>query len=175
MPYKPIHGQSSGAKGRKRTPTYVVWSSMKSRCLYSKAKDYPRYGGRGITICEEWIDSFPQFYKDMGEKPVGHTIDRIDNDGSYCPENCRWATPKTQSTNKRNTVYIDFHGTPMPIKLYAEYIGLDYKKFYHCYRKLKLPLWKCIKRSVLTTLTPRNTGGSVHGADSFKLTTNRAE
>jgi hypothetical protein len=73
---------------------------MRTRCLNPNASDWPRYGGRGITICAEW-DSFEQFLADMGERPEGMTNDRIDVDGNYEPGNCRWATAKEQRRNQR--------------------------------------------------------------------------
>lgn len=83
------------------TPEYSSWVCMKSRCINPNNTEYYRYGGRGITICQEWIDSFPAFYEDMGQKPDGLTLERIDNDSGYFPVNCKWATPTEQSRNTR--------------------------------------------------------------------------
>lgn len=88
--------------GMSNEPEYDVWSKMKSRCLNIKDKDYPQWGGRGIEVCDEWVNSFVNFYRDMGKRPTDkHSLDRTNNDGNYEPSNCRWATPSQQQSNKR--------------------------------------------------------------------------
>lgn len=87
----------------RRTKTYISWCNMKQRCLNPRNEKYQDYGGRGIKICKRWLTSFENFLEDMGEKPKGLTLDRIDNDGNYEPGNCRWATQKEQQNNRRNT------------------------------------------------------------------------
>jgi hypothetical protein len=96
------------ARNRKDSPgygtgTYHSWQQMKDRCLNPKTKHWKHYGGRGIKVCARWAgpDSFKNFLADMGEKPPGLTIDRVNNDGNYEPGNCRWATRKQQSQNRR--------------------------------------------------------------------------
>jgi hypothetical protein len=95
------HGHN---KRGKRSSEYSSWASMKERCLNPNKKDYKHYGGRGITICQQWIDSFDNYLSDMGLKPgKGYSIDRINVDGNYEPSNCRWATQKEQMNNIRGS------------------------------------------------------------------------
>ena len=92
-----------------KTSTYKTWHSMRSRCLNKKHKRYNSYGGRGITICDRW-EKFENFLEDMGNKPDGLSLDRINNDGNYCKDNCKWSTDKEQCRNRRNNVYLMIDG-----------------------------------------------------------------
>jgi hypothetical protein len=93
-------GLQSKVHGLIRTPTYRSWQSMKSRCLYSHERSYRWYGQKGVTICDKWM-SFDGFLEDMGERPEGMTLDRINPFGNYEKNNCRWADNATQKSNTR--------------------------------------------------------------------------
>ncbi len=98
---KESHG-SAGGKTKRPTPTYYSWQAAKSRCTNMRNWKFPKYGGRGITMCDHWLTSFEAFLADMGPRPAGHTLDRFPNqNGNYEPGNCRWATPREQRLNQR--------------------------------------------------------------------------
>jgi hypothetical protein len=84
-----------------RSPTYQTWVAMKNRCLNPATENYSRYGGRGVTVCQRWVESFDAFLADVGERPDGRTLDRIDNFRGYEPGNVRWATRREQRLNTR--------------------------------------------------------------------------
>lgn len=94
------HGHAKSSK-RLISKTYNSWVAMRKRCLNKKASNYYLYGGRGISVCERWIESFENFLEDMGERPISTTLDRKNVNGNYQKDNCRWATAKEQANNRR--------------------------------------------------------------------------
>lgn len=115
------HGMSS-------SPEYATWESMKRRCTSPNEPSYKNYGGRGITVCESWLNKdngFVNFLSDMGERPKGKTLDRKDVNGNYCPENCRWATIEEQSLNKRSSRFLELNGVSKNLIDWCKEYGLN--------------------------------------------------
>lgn len=98
-------------------PLYRTWMNVKQRCSNPKFMCYKNYGGRGITVCDRWQNSFANFLADMGDRPKGHSIDRINNDGNYEPSNCKWSTEKEQHRNKTTNIKVVIEG--------KEYMAMD--------------------------------------------------
>ena len=121
---EPKHGGSI-PPGSERE--YNIWRGMKQRCYNPNNKDYPRYGGRGITIEERWLRSFYAFYHDMGPCPEGYSIERKKVNEGYSADNCIWASDKMQRLNKRTTKYVPFNGTEVPLRVYCDLYSLDYR------------------------------------------------
>lgn len=125
-------GERSRTHGLTKTPTWMSWHAMRTRCLTPTAADYPKYGGRGIGICREW-DSYERFLADMGERPRNMTLDRIDPNGDYTPRNCRWATNLQQQRNRRKTVFLEVNGERRSLSEWAELRGFSHIAFYKRY------------------------------------------
>ncbi len=106
--------------------TYQAWGNMLSRCRNKRRPDYHSYGGRGITVCERW-HSFANFRQDMGDRPEGKTLDRIDNDGHYEPKNVRWASRTEQSRNTSRNRIFSIEGQSQCLKDWASEVGLNYE------------------------------------------------
>lgn len=116
---KKTHGLSKAA-------SYCLWKTMQARCKNFKQPSFKYYGKRGITICKRWM-KFENFLEDMGERPKGKSLDRIDNNGDYKPKNCRWTTRKKQSNNKRNNIFVSVNGVQIPFEELAEMFDLKKK------------------------------------------------
>jgi hypothetical protein len=108
--------------GGSTSPSYTSWRAMKERCLNKKNKSYKYYGGRGVKVCDRWM-KFENFYKDMGDRPENKTLDRIDNNGDYCPENCEWSTRREQCNNRRCNHFIKFKGKRQTISQWSKELG----------------------------------------------------
>ncbi len=107
------------------SPEFSCWQSMKHRCSNHNNASYAAYGGRGISVCARWENSFESFYEDMGPRPSSkHSIERIDNDSGYEPKNCRWATKSEQASNRRNTRHFAYNGKSLTIAQWAKQTGV---------------------------------------------------
>lgn len=114
------HGHTTD---RHQSKTYGAWAGMIKRCINPNNAEYHNYGGRGIKVCNRW-QKFTNFLEDMGEAPEEHQIDRIDNNKGYHKENCRWATPKQNSRNKRNNRFITHNGKTQCLSAWSEEVGI---------------------------------------------------
>lgn len=104
---------------------------MKQRCLNPNNAGYYKYGGRGVTVCQRWLESFGNFLADMGEHPTGLSLERKDNNGNYEPSNCKWATPLEQSLNTRRNRNIEFQGRVQARKQWAREYGINHETLRH--------------------------------------------
>lgn len=117
--------------GLKNTREYNIWIKIKSRCYNRKNKDYLDYGGRGIIVCERWLEKFENFYEDMGPSPSNdHSIHRK-NDGNYCPECCVWATQKEQNNDRRSNLRITINGITKNLNEWCEYYNINISTVSH--------------------------------------------
>lgn len=111
----------------RKDPLYTTWVAMIQRCHNPKNESWPRYGARGISVCDGWRESFATFRSDVGDRPLGHTLDRINNDGAYEPGNVRWASAKEQQNNTRRTQWVLFRCRKLTVAHFAKEAGLSYK------------------------------------------------
>lgn len=118
---------------------YRCWQNMIQRCHNPSNSAYHLYGARGIFVCDRWRDSVENFIADMGERPDGMSLDRINNNGSYSPHNCRWATTKMQNRNHRGCVFIEYLGKRQTIIEWSEETGIDHRTIHSRYKKGFLP------------------------------------
>ena len=138
------HGHSA-----KRSGEYVVWASMKTRCLNPRHSSFPRYGGRGIKVCDRWM-RFELFLADLGPRPsTSHTLERIDNNKDYEPDNCCWVPRAWQQRNTRNSRLLSFQGTTRPLIEWAEILRINYQTLIARLDRSRWPIEKAF-------LTPTN-------------------
>lgn len=116
--------------GMEGTPEYNTWLQMRYRCTNKNNSRYSQYGGRGITVCDRWMHDFSAFYQDMGPRPKDHSIDRIDNNGDYSPENCRWADVETQMGNRQNTIRVNIDGEVKSLRAWVRKFNMSYGTVY---------------------------------------------
>ena len=141
-----------------KTRLYEIWRNIKTRCYNKKYKRYYDYGGRGITLCDKWLNNFKTFYDWSIQNGYTDklTIDRINNNGNYCPENCRWVTPKTNSANRRNNLNFKYNGKEQCLKIWAEELNIDYFLLYSRIIRRKWDFEKAIKTPIMENMRNRN-------------------
>lgn len=136
-----VRSRTHTVHGHRRERIYGIWAGIKKRCNNTNATNYALYGGRGIAVCKEWESDFVPFY----EWAISHgysdslSIDRIDYNGNYCPENCRWASAKEQSLNRRSNMVVEMGGQKKPLSVWCEDLGVNYAKAYSNIKSGKSP------------------------------------
>lgn len=130
LPRKPrpdlaARNREAATHGMTGSPTYKSWDAMRQRCVNPNDRDYADYGGRGIAVCERWQTSFSAFASDMGMRPAGMTLGRIDNNGAYEPGNCRWETVQQQNNNRRSSRSLTAKGRTQTLAQWAREIGVS--------------------------------------------------
>jgi len=143
-------------------PLYSVYKSMKQRCYNTKNKHFKNYGGRGITVCDRWLHDYKTFISDMGDRPEGMTIERIDNDKGYSPENCKWATKSEQQLNRRITNKFIIDGKEIIPAIVAKQLGMKSDSILNRIKK-GLPLDKILSPERKYDLTGFALGGKANG------------
>lgn len=152
---KERHGQ--GGKGR-RTGAYQSWYSMLQRCYNPKSEEFGNYGGRGLGVCAEWRRSFVAFFADMGARPRGRSLGRIDNAKGYAPSNCEWQTITEQNRNTRRNRLLEFRGETLPLVAWAERVGLTAKVVW---TRIDLG-WSVEKALTVPKILPGSIRGEAH-------------
>jgi len=137
--------------GRTETHAYRTWCRIKGRCYNPLTSNYYHYGAKGVTVCDRWLNSFENFYSDMGDPPsLGHSIDRKDNSLGYAPDNCKWSTRIEQASNKGNNVFITFNGQSKTLSEWARELGMKRGALYY-----RLKTWP-IDKAFSTPIRPIN-------------------
>lgn len=138
-------GLSNRKHGMTRSPEYRTWCSMKERCYKETDNNYHNYGGRGITVCDRWRESFENFYADMGPRPKNKSLDRKDNSLGYTPDNCRWATTVEQANNKRNNDLHLFRGSLVSLSTIARFTGIPQPTLWCRLNRMKLSIDEAVE------------------------------
>lgn len=148
-------GQRSKTHGLSRRPMYLVWNSMMQRCYNPKDCSYKNYGARGIYVCDRWRESPANFIADMGVRPSPkHSIDRVDNDGPYAPENCRWATKTEQNNNLRTNRILTHNGMTQTVSVWARELGINKRTIRARLDDLGWPVEKALTATINRTGKP---------------------
>lgn len=147
-------------KNKAGTKEYYAWRNMRRRCRDPKDPAWHNYGGRGIAVCERWENSYDAFIEDMGKCPDGMTLDRIDSNIGYSPENCRWADWETQANNKRCNVWIEHGGKRMTMAQWARALGLGLDTLH---RRISVYGMSLDRALVADSLVPKWRHGTRHG------------
>ena len=133
-------------KNSTKTRTYYAWRSMRSRCLNPLNPSWKHYGARGITVCDEWLNDFDAFHDFMGEAPDGKSLERINVNGNYEPNNCKWATMKEQANNKTSNKFVEFNGKVMTLSQWADYLEIGKDTLHRRINIYKMDLNKALTK-----------------------------
>lgn len=163
-------------KYQKQTKEYTAWLNIKHRCYDSNRPDYNRYGGRGIKVCDRWLESFANFLEDMGYAPPGTSIDRIDVNGDYEPNNCRWASKWVQASNKRNNTVLHFNGQSKTVSEWARALGISRQTLTSRLNQSKWDVEKALtvavgKESICKPTMTLTLGGETKSVKEWSLST----
>lgn len=131
------------------TRTYYVWRSMRHRCCNPSNASWMHYGGRGITVCERWVNDYDAFFEDMGEAPEGKSLERVDVNKGYSPENCIWGTDIEQGRNRRNNRLLTYNGRTMCLSEWAEFLGIKTDTLHRRLNVYQMPLEKALSHGSL--------------------------
>lgn len=152
-------GRQTKTHGGSRSPEYKAWLAMRYRCLSETSPCYMDYGGRGITVCDSWTRSFPEFFRDVGPRPSrAHSLDRINNNGNYEPGNCRWATFVEQHGNTRYVRTLTYGNKSMSIAGWSRETGISHGTLRHRIDDLQWTVGRAL------TAPPRQMRSSISGA-----------
>ena len=136
---------------------YTIWQDMKARCNKPNAINFADYGERGIQVCDRWMESFENFYSDMGDRPsLQHSLDRVDGNLGYFKENCRWATLEQQASNKSNNQNLTYNGKTQTIAQWAKEVGMHINTLHRRLNKGGMTIEDAISTPVRKYSTPRN-------------------